>query len=211
MKFKLLLKTITLATLLLFVGYSGWGQVTLPHYDGIEYTVGQGLQTQSGWTAVNTGDDLLIATGNLFYPGLKTPIGNKITFAGSGIDASKAFTDQTSGTVYYSFLMKVTGLGSLNATGGYFTGLASNSTNFGATVWTGLDGEGYKIGINPRTSTTTNMVWVSGTQELNSTVFVVVSYEIIDGTGNDIVNIWVNPSSSHLKTGTAPTPSATVS
>jgi hypothetical protein len=82
------------------------GQVTLPHYDGINYTVGQGLQSQTDWTSLNTGDDLLISSGNLSYSGMPASTGNKVTFDAAGIDASKSFTQQTSGTVYYSFLLK---------------------------------------------------------------------------------------------------------
>jgi len=196
-------------TLLAATTTTGWGQETLPLYEGFNYTVGQALQTQTGWTAVNSGDDILIAADNLTYSGLESSTGNKVTFNGSGIDASKAFTTQSAGTVFYSFIMNVSDLGSLNATGGYFTGFAQNSTTFGATVWTGLDGAGYKIGINPRTSTTTNMVWVTGTQSLNNSVLVVVSYEFGAGSGDDIVNIWVNPSPSTLGQASAPTPSAT--
>jgi hypothetical protein len=41
-------------------------------------------------------------------------------------------------------------------------------------------------------------------------VFVVVSYELKAGTGNDIVNIWVNPAASALGGATAPAADATV-
>ncbi|MDY0343476.1 MAG: chitobiase/beta-hexosaminidase C-terminal domain-containing protein [Lentimicrobium sp.] len=179
-------------------------------YESFDYPVGEALQTQLGWTAVNSGDDIVVADGNLSYAGLQASQGQKIAFAGAGIDAYKTFVPQTSNTVYYSFIMKVTDLGSLNATGGYFTGLASNGTTFGATVWTGLDGEGYKIGINPRTSTTTNMIWIDGTQTLNDEVLVVVSYEFVEATGNDIVKIWVNPGASSLGSTTPPEASAIV-
>lgn len=210
MKKSTLLAIFFMAIFVLGTHHSGWGQVTLPHHEPFNYTVGQALQTQTGWTAVNSGDDILISSGSIDYLGLQASTANKVSFADAGIDAYKAFTSQSSGVIYYSFVMNVTGLSTLNATGGYFTGLASNSTTFGATVWTGLDGTGYKIGINPRTSTSTNMVWVSGTQTLNNNVFIVVSYEIVSGTGNDIVKIWVNPAASSFGTVGEPTPNATV-
>jgi hypothetical protein len=168
-------------------------QVTLPHYEPINYSVGQALQSQTNWTVLNTGDDLLISSGSLSYPGLDNSTGNKVSFAGAGIDAAKLFTQQTSGTVYYSFLLNVTALGSLNTTGGYFTGFSEGSTTtFGATVWLRSDGAGYDIGINPKT-TATNTAWTSGTTPLNSTVLVVVSYQMVAGTLNDVVRLWVNP------------------
>ncbi|MDP2400745.1 MAG: hypothetical protein Q8M66_02090, partial [Actinomycetota bacterium] len=190
---KAIFKMMALLVTLLLVANLGRGQVTLPHYDGINYTAGQALQTQTGWTLLNTGDDLLIASGNLTYSGLEASTGNKVTFDAAGIDASKAFTQQTSGTVYYSFLLNVTALGSLNTTGGYFTGYVEGATtNYGCSVWTRLDGTGYDIGINPRT-TAANTVWSSGTTSLNTTLFIVVSYQIVAGTLNDIVRLWINP------------------
>jgi len=200
----------TLIVAIFALALNGFGQVTLPHLDAIDYSVGSTLQTQTGWTAVNSGDDILVTSGNLNYSGLQTSSGNKISFGGSGIDASKAFTSQSTNTVYYSFLMNVTALNSLNAVGGYFTGLATNATTFGATVWTGLDGTGYKIGINPRSSNSASTVWVSGTQNLNSEMFVVISYEFVTGAGNDIVNIWVNPSSSAFGSSSSPVADVTV-
>jgi hypothetical protein len=184
-----------------------WGQATLPHLDAINYTVGQGLQTQTGWTSLNSGDALLIASGSLSYSGLEASSANKVTFDAAGIDAAKLFTQQTSGTVYYSFLLNVTTLGSLNATGGYFTGLNEGTgTTFGGTVWTRLDGTGYDIGINPRT-TAANTVWSSGTTSINTTILVVISYQIVSGTTNDIVKMWINPTPG--STEPAPTLSAT--
>ena len=84
---------------------SGMAQVTLPHYDGLNYTVGSGLQTQTNWTSLNSGDNLQITSGSLSYTGMPASTGNKVAFDGTGIDASKAFTQQTSGTVYFSFLV----------------------------------------------------------------------------------------------------------
>ena len=55
---------------------------SLPQYDGLNYTAGVGLQTQTGWTTLNSGDDLLIASGSLSYIGLESSTGNKVTFAG---------------------------------------------------------------------------------------------------------------------------------
>jgi hypothetical protein len=210
MKKTLLFKFIAFSLFALLSVRMVSAQVSLPHYDGFDYTVTQALTIQTGYSVNSaSSDDILIANGNLSTDGLSASTGNKITFAGVGTDVAKAVVTQTSGTVFYSFMMNVTNLGSLNATGGYFTGFGQNTTTFGATVWTGLDGTGYKIGINPKTSTSVNMVWASGTQTLNSTVFVVVSYEFVTNTGNDIVNIWVNPSSSTFGGATAPAASAT--
>lgn len=184
-----------LLVLLVGLSYLGWGQVTLPHLDPLNYTVGADLSAQTGWTALNSGDALLIASGNLSFTGLPASTGNKVTFDGSGIDAAKLFTQQTTGTVYYSFLLKITGLGSLGTTGGYFSGFTEGTgTTFGATVWLRKDAGnvGYNIGINPRT-TAANTAWVSGVQSLNATLLVVISYQMVSSTANDVVKIWINP------------------
>ncbi|MBC7126155.1 MAG: hypothetical protein H5T24_11030, partial [Bacteroidales bacterium] len=105
-------------------------------YEPFDYTVGTALQGQGGWTAINSGDDLLIATGNLSYPDLAPSTGNKLSFAGGGIDAYKEFNASgiTSGKVYYSFILKVTDLtAATEVNGGYFIGFAYDNTNFGAT------------------------------------------------------------------------------
>ncbi|OFX21053.1 MAG: hypothetical protein A2033_10530 [Bacteroidetes bacterium GWA2_31_9] len=170
-----------------------FGQATLPHYEAMDYTSGGTLQTQTGWVAMNTGDDLLISSGSLTYSGLPASTGNKVVFDGSGIDAAKLFTAQASGTVYCSFLMNITALGSLDATnGGYFTGFTDSATNFGANVWIRMNGVGYNIGLSPRTATT-SIVWSAQAYNINSTLLIVTAYEIVSGTGNDIVKLWVNP------------------
>ena len=185
-----------LITLLFTIAcYSGWGQVTLPHYDGFSYTVGQSLTTQSGWSLLNgQTSDLLITSGSLSYSGYSNANGEKISFSGSGEDAAKTFTQTTSGKIYVSLLMNITSLGSLNATGGYFFGLAEGaaSTTYGATIWLKSNGSGYQIGVNPRT-TSTNTVWNATQLVLNTTYHVCVSYEIISGSTNDIVSLWINP------------------
>ncbi len=125
--------------LLLFwgVGERVMGQVTLPHYEAFNYTAGTPLQTQVGWTAINTGDNIDVLSGNLSYTGMPAPIGNKIGFAGIGIDAYKSFTNQTSGSVYYSLLLNVKSMaGVTDPNGGYIVGFIDNAstTNYGGTL-----------------------------------------------------------------------------
>jgi hypothetical protein len=184
-----------LALFVMVIGMGiSYGQVTLPHHDPLNYTVGQGLQSQTNWTTLNSGDDLAIASGNLSYSGLPTSTGNKVVFSGTGIDAAKLFTQKTSGTVYYSFILNVTSLGSLNTSGGYFTAFnEGTSANYGGTVWLRQDGSGFDIGINPRT-TAANTVWSTGTQNIDTNILVVISYEIVASTTNDVVRLWINPS-----------------
>jgi len=182
-------------------------------YEPFDYTVGSALQGQGGWTALNTGDDLLIASGNLTYSGLAPSTGNKLSFAGGGIDAYKEFSANgiSSGKVYYSFILKVTDLAAATeAAGGYFIGFAYDNTNFGATVWTKrVDDNSYQIGINSRTTPATNTQFTAGNYSKGAEVFIVASYEVVDGTGNDVAKVWINPASQDF--GTANEPASTLS
>ena len=111
-----------LYTLLLLVITSiTFGQQPTPFYEGFNYTAPGILQTQPGWFALNTGDDLVIASGNLSYVGLPASTGNKVTFGGAGIDASKEFASLTTNTVYYSFLLNATDLTNVTSTTGTST------------------------------------------------------------------------------------------
>jgi hypothetical protein len=95
----------SLAMLVLLMPGKGFGQVTLPHLDPLNYTAAQSLTAQTGWTLVNTATtDMLISSGSLSYSGMVASTGNKVAFGSTGEDAAKLFTQQTSGTVYYSCL-----------------------------------------------------------------------------------------------------------
>lgn len=194
---------------LFFLSSLSYAQVTLPHYDGFDYTAGQALQTQTGWTLLNSGDDLLVTANNLSYSGLQASTGNKVTFDGTGIDAGKDFTSQTANTTYFSILLNITDLtNATSTTGGYQFGFVQGtSSNFGATIWIkNVDNNTYNIGINPRT-TAANTVYASTNYSINQTYLVVGSYTFVDGTANDIVKLWINPVPGSVEP--APTATAT--
>jgi hypothetical protein len=197
-----------LISILFLLSLSALGQVPLPHYDGFDYPAGQNLGAQTGWASLNTGDTLFTATGNLSYPGFAASTGNMITFDGAGLDAAKRFDSTSSGTVYYSFLFKVTSLGSLSATGGYFATFyqSPTSTTGGTCVWTRLNGTEFDIGVSVRI--TSPISW-SSVKSLNTTYLIVASYEFVAGTINDVSKIWINPEASTFGALTAPTETMT--
>jgi hypothetical protein len=168
-----------------------------------------GIQGQSSgaWQNFNSGDSIIVESGSLSYTGLAASTGNKIIYGGTGIEAYRAFTSQTSGTIYASFLLNITSLGSLNTTGGYTLGFLDNgTTTFGANMWLRLSGtSNFNIGINPRT-TAANTVWGTTAYSTGTTYLVVVAYQMVTGSTNDVVKIWVNPTSFG---GTEPTASGT--
>ena len=167
----------------------------LPYYEGFDYTVANALGAEQMWTNANSGDDILVADGNLSYTGL-TSNGNSISFDGAGIDCFSPITPTSAGTVYYSFLLNVpTMAGATDANGGYFAGFGETSTNLGATLWTKrIDDASFNLGIEVRTANAANTTFDATTYQTGQTYFVVVGYAFNAATGSDdVVSLWVNP------------------
>lgn len=177
---------------------------TLPFYDGFNYTVADNLVGQVIWQGVNTGDEIIVAAGGLSYTGLEAPTGNSINFAGSGKDAKIEFAPVTSGTVFASFIFKVTDQSSMTdvTDGGYFVFFSKAGTySFKARVWAhpnpNTSGTTFDIGFGNASSTPPT---TPNTFNVGGEIFVVTSYELTTGT----TNVWINPASADLG-GTAPT------
>ena len=183
----------------LILSAASFSQQAPPFLEPFNYAVAATLQTQTGWVAVNTGDDLVIATPSLTYTGLAASTGNKLKFDGTGIDAGKDFANVNSNTIYYSLLLNVTDLTPTGTVGGYSVAFVQGtSTSFGATLWLKkIDGNTFNIGVNPRT-TLANTVYIPGSSGLaafniNQTYLIVVSYTFNSAAGDDVVKLWVNP------------------
>ena len=200
---KTLYRCFATAAIFLLSGMTAWGQVALPHHDAFNYTPGQNLGAQTNWASLNSGDTLFTVAGSLSYPGFAASSGNKIAFDGAGLDAAKRFDSTASGRVYYSYLLKVKSVGSLDAAGGYFTTFyqSPTSTTGGSCVWTRLDGAAFDIGISVRI--TSPVSW-STVKSLDSTYLIVASYEFLDGTTNDVCKLWINPDVSTFGASTPP-------
>lgn len=190
------MKKFYLLVCLVFVMMSSRAQLM---YEPFNYTPDpiNGIAQQSGgvWVRINTGDSVLVTSGNLSYSGLPAATGNKISFDGGGSDDYRAFAAQTAGNVYFSCVVNVSNLGSLNTTGTYFIGLiqTASTSAFGGTVWTRLSTTAgrYNIGVSTRSNSVVS--WLAADLIPGTNYFVVADYEIIAGTGNDISKIWLNP------------------
>ena len=132
------------------------------------------------------------ATGNLVYlPGENYQ------------EALLPFTSVTSGTVFYSVALNLTAA----PTGASYTlGLATGNTNYAAVIFVRASGGGYELGIANRSNGTPT--YHSTVYSLNSTVFLVASYEFVTGTGNDVSSLWINPAPATF--GETAIPTATV-
>jgi hypothetical protein len=204
---KTLVRSSLVVSIIVLLSAAASGQVPLPHYDGFNYTPGSILGGQGDWVNLNTGDTIFVAAGNLSYPGFAAPTGNKITYDGAGMDPAKRFDSTSWGSVYYSFLLKVTSVGGLNATGGYLCGLyqSPTSTTTGSPIYIRLNGTDYDLGIATRL--TAPVSWW-GPLSVNATYLIVASYDFIAGTTNDSSRFWINPNASTFGAGTAPAPTA---
>ena len=176
----------------------GWSQLLTEQFP---YTpdpvLGLSAQSQSGsspWSIINTGDSILVDATSLTYPGLAASAGNKVKFDGAGTDYYTNFTSQTTGSVYRSFILNVSALGSLTTTGGYFNGfIQSGSTSlFGGAVWTRLSTTSGKFNVGVSTRSNSVVTWLATDLTPGTPCFIVVAYDFNPGVGDDVARIWLN-------------------
>jgi len=148
-----------------------------------------GLLTANGWTAHSgSGTQAIDTTTGLTYTGYPgSGVGNAANLDNNGEDVSRAFTQVTSGSVYYSFLLSSSALSA-----GYFTHFKvdlADVANFRARVLQSNDGTGnYELGLGFGGAAlgTTNLDLA-----FNTTYAVVVKYTVVPSTGNDTISLFV--------------------
>lgn len=182
-------------------------------YEPFNYTPDplNGIYTQSAgaWVRINTGDSILVTSGSLSYPGLPASTGNKVAYDGTGSDNYRVFgTPVTTGSTYFSFILNVSALGGLTATGGYFTTLVQTGSTsaFGGAVWTRLSTTPGKYNVGVSTRSNSAVSWVATDLDPATPYFVVATYDIIAGAGNDVARLWLNTSAIG---GSEPAPDVT--
>ena len=174
--------------------------------ENFEYTLGN-LYQQGGWLKYSTqaASPVQVVDEALTYPDYQeTAVGKsvKLEQVASGQDMMIPFTSTaiTSGKVYASALVKVNAV----ADDVYFFVLLQ-PTSAGIVdgkapvenarlLASKCDTEGkfvFKISRNSAT-----LFETTGEYELGGTYLVVMSYEFVDGTKNDIIRLWVNPVTS---------------
>ena len=177
---------------------SGWSQLlTEPFAYTPDASLGLSAQSQAGsnpWAIINTGDSILIDAVSLTYPGLAPSTGNKVKFDGAGTDYYTNFASQTTGSIYRSFILNVSSLGTLGTTGGYFNGFiqAASTALFGGTVWTRLSTTAGKYNVGISTRSNTAVTWLATDLTPGTPCFIVVAYDINPGIGDDVARIWLN-------------------
>lgn len=202
------------AAMLAAVTHSASAQATLPLYEPFNYTAGS-LLPNGGWTQTgnppNTSAPVQVVAGSLAYAGLPTPVGGKVVVLnGSGFeDPGLDFTGVTGAgnSVFVSAIVNVKSEGSV-AAGDYILHVSSAgtaSTDYRSRVFVkpGASAGTFSVGIRNGSA---DVVQYGGDYPINTPVFVVVSYDIVDGTTNDVSRLWVNPA---LGQATPPAATAT--
>lgn len=161
---------------------------TLPFTDSFPYTVGNSLNGEQKWSVLNTGDNIVTATGNLSYTGI-TSSGNLITFGGAGAESKTLFTNTTTGTINARMLVSVTDITGITTdlTGAYFAILTDNTSNLtNARLWVRKNGTQIQYGIG---AATTDAVWDTTLYNTGTTQYLVLGYDFT----NNQVFLCVNP------------------
>lgn len=176
--------------------------------ENFPYTAGTAL-TANGWTAHSAGgtNAILVTEPGMTYPGYPLASGLAATITTSGEDINKTFTPiATEGSVYTSLLVNVS---SAQTTGDYFYHLCSspiNSSFHRGRVFIQKDtaSDNFRFGLanagGIATAVSTGYDYVYGT-----TYLLVLKYDILPGTNNDVVHLWINP----VISATEPTPTLT--
>lgn len=181
-------------------------QSSLIVYENFNYTAGSTLAGNGNWSAVNTGTPPGIDAGNLSVSGLQDSSGNRASWNTGNIQEAFLSLGQTNttGSIFFSLALQIL----TNSTStSYSLNLTQSTTTFGSPIYFRANGSNFDIGLaNRTTGSTTN--WATGFS-LNTTIFLVGSYEFVSGAGNDVSSLWINPDSSSFGSGSAPTATLT--
>jgi len=162
----------------------------LLYSEGFNYTADQTLVPNDGWTGGNA--NLTIGSGNLTYPLLADLGGANLLSVsnGSAGTAISQFANQTSGQVYYSFLMDVLSFGTGNR---YITSMNPGTTtpNGGSDALAVYLYTNNTLGLRTAGAAAIHTVPLS----LGDTNFIVVSYDF----GSTSAKLWFNPTPGGLE------------
>jgi len=156
--------------------------------ENFDYTAASALVGQGGWaqTGTTTTNPITVTSSGLTFAGYPSVTGNAVALVTSGQDVNLSFTQQTSGTVYAAALVNTSAVGS----GDYFlhfTQAPITSNIFLGRTFARVSGGEVQFGIG---KTSTSSTYATETYPLNTTVLVVLKYEFVTGTTNDIASIY---------------------
>ncbi len=161
--------------------------------DNFYYDTGLALKDTRWSSHSGTGTNTItVQDDNLGYEGYPSVAGKCISLTGSGEDVNRTFTAQTANSVYTSFLVNVT---SATTTGDYFIhfGPQTIGSDFRGRVFVKKnDADALSFGVS-NAANVSGAVWTDFNYSLNTTYLLVLRYDIIGGTANDVAHLYINP------------------
>jgi len=203
-------------------------------YDGFDYASGVALSGQTNnnvqppltWAYVGTGAssaDPKTTTGSLTYPGLPASVGNSILTdrTQTGVSRIALPSAQTTGTVYYSMILKVNDVTNLtNTTTGSFLAGLNNVTGAGLSIAAAgaslmihrdaVDTAGYNLGVAVSTANA-DRFFDAVDHTAAQTLFIVSAYQFGPAADDDNAYLWINPAAATFGTNNIPAPDVTSS
>ena len=159
----------------------------------------------------------VISPGSLSYPGLPASGGNCVYIPSApGVMGRLTLNFiATNGTVYYSFLLKVTDLSGLDSSGtqnNFLAAFGDTTGNQNATLLRGATrlyskraGSGFNLGVARNTSTPGDWVFDATVRPTNQVLFIAGSYDYSAHTAN----LWINPPAASFGSNAPPAPTIT--
>ncbi|MBM3916982.1 MAG: T9SS type A sorting domain-containing protein [Sphingomonadales bacterium] len=167
-----------------------------------------GLASANGWTVHSgtTGPITALTTpsaaGNsLSFSGLEASSGNRVSISGSVTEDINKPIVVTGTSIYFSFLMNVTDLSNMNASGSYFIHLGANNSANAFQIFIprlhialGTNPNQFKLGIlNTTGGTSAQPTFIAQEFNPNTTYFVVVKASAANVGDPITASLWVNP------------------
>ena len=213
-----LLAFVNLAVLAVPLTYEGFDYTITPTSTNlVGHATPEGLTwDQAGPTTGGTNVPAVVA-GSLSYSGLAPSTGNSAHLGGvdsGGMAARLSLKSSvSSGTLFFSCIIKITDITSLSTGGVFWAGFNNTAgsqstlpTAVGARIYTRASGGGFNLGVAKNSSTASDWIWDSTVRNVNNVIFVVGSYTIVGSVASDdICQLWINPDPSTFGATNPPT------
>lgn len=140
-----------------------------------------------------------VVEGNLSYEGYATGTGSmvKIFTASRGNYAQRAFLSLentlNSGNLYAAFLLKIDQLHAEDNKEGYIFSFSNTGNTHAPRFYVKTVGEQFQLGVRRSSLSSEQTVYGEALYSKGTTYLVVFEVEVVEGTKNDIVRLYVNP------------------
>lgn len=186
------MKKLIIALFVFFAAYASSNAQTL-FVENFAYPAGDTIGSH-GWV-YNTGtiNPLTVTAPGLTYLGFPgSGVGNALTLRPTGNDAYKGFPQDSTGSVYCAFMLRVD---TVRATGDYFFAFlpSTSTTNYTGRVYVKDTLGGMAFGLSKGSATQGPIVYSAATFQRGITYLVVAKYKFVaGGTDNDTLSLYVS-------------------